>query len=413
MAAVLAALIVPLAGSSTLVAQASPINPSTSVAVAPVAGPDPSKLTVSTTVVASDLGRISAMVAPDDSSKRMFVVDKSGVVRVFRPNEGVAAQAYLDITNRVNINGNERGLLGIATSPRFSETRTLFVVYTRLPDGALTLSRFKLADATQASVPAGTEEVLITQQHAQFSNHNGGQIAFGPDGYLYWSLGDGGGAGDPFNTAQDLTQLLGKILRLDVMHICGGRLYCIPPDNPFAKSRNARPEIWAYGLRNPWRFSFDPADGSLWIGDVGQNQTEEVDRLRSTQRAANLGWSCMEGPDVFNSSRCIAGEKYVAPVFSYQSGGSAPECSVTGGFVYRGKEFADIAAGIYVATDYCTAKTWGIQRTTNDSYRTAEIGQLPGRITTFGVDSAGELYAGTDAVGGGISELHKVEFSVR
>jgi glucose/arabinose dehydrogenase len=408
MAAVLAALIVPLAGSSALAAQASASATSTAGTT-----PDPSHLTVSTTAVASNLGRISAMVAPDDGSNRMLVVDKSGVVRVFRPGEGVAAQPYLDITNRVNINGNERGLLGIATSPNFRETRTLFIVYTRLPDGAVTLSRFKLADAAQPTVPAGSEEVLITQQHAQFSNHNGGQIAFGPDGYLYWSLGDGGGSGDPFNTAQDLTQLLGKVLRLDVMRVCDGRLYCIPPDNPFARTRNARPEIWAYGLRNPWRFSFDQADGSLWIGDVGQNQTEEVDRLAAKQRAANLGWSCKEGPNIFNETRCLDREKYVDPVFSYQSGGSAPECSVTGGFVYRGAEFADIAAGTYLATDYCTGKTWGIQRRTNGSVRTAEIGNLPARITTFGVDSDGEIYAGTDSIGGSISELHKVTFSQR
>ncbi|HEV2780472.1 MAG TPA: PQQ-dependent sugar dehydrogenase, partial [Actinophytocola sp.] len=261
---------------------------------------------------------------------------------------------------------------------------------------ALTLSRIPLTDASR-------EEVLLTQAHAQFGNHNGGQLAFGPDGFLYWSLGDGGGAGDPLASGQNLGTLLGKILRLDVSRACAGLPYCVPPDNPFVGVAGARAEIWAYGLRNPWRFSFDAADGSLWIADVGQGTFEEVNHQPAGQGGASYGWSCMEGPQVFNPDRCT-GAVHTGPVFHYQT--SVDGCAVIGGHVYRGQRFADLAAGTYIASDYCSATAWAVRENPDGTHTNARVGEFPTQPTSFGVDTAGELYLVNDLPG----QLHLVGF---
>lgn len=364
----------------------------------------PSQLLIGTQPLATGLGRLTAIAAPDDGSNRLFVAEKSGTVRVFQIGQGLRAGFYLDIRTRVSTSGNERGLLGIATSRDFATTRTVVIAYTRRQDNAVTLSRFRLTSAGQTTVAASSEEQLLAVGHSQFSNHNGGQVAFGPDGFLYWGIGDGGGAGDPLATGQNLNALLGKVLRVDVLRGCNGRLYCVPAGNPFVGQTGARPEIWAWGLRNPWRFSFDRGDGSLWIGDVGQNTLEEIDRLAGTQAGANLGWSCREGTNIFNQSRCVSGRTFVNPLFTYRTGTEG--CAVTGGFVYRGARFAGIAAGTYVLGDYCSAAAWGIQRGTTTSV--ARIGSLPGQTTTFGEDQAGELYLATDT-----GQLAAVTFSQR
>ncbi|RKR90404.1 glucose/arabinose dehydrogenase [Micromonospora pisi] len=363
------------------------------------------QLTVSTTQVASGLQRPTAIFAPDDGSGRLLITEKPGTVRVYHPSTGLDPAPLLDITDRVSVSGNERGLLGIVTSPGFATSRALYVAYTSLPDGALTLSRFTLDTPGQHPVPAAREQILLTQPHIEFGNHNGGQLAFGPDGYLYWSLGDGGGADDVLNSGQNLNTLLGKILRLDVGRACAPLAYCVPAGNPFVGVANARPEIWAYGLRNPWRFSFDPADGSLWIADVGQGALEEVNHLPAGRAGANLGWSCREGTQVFNQARCPAGATFVEPVFTYRT--SVDGCAIIGGHVYRGRQYADIAAGTYLATDYCSGTGFAIRPGSGGAYATRALGELTIQPTTLGLDAAGEIYLANDLPG----QLHRVSFA--
>lgn len=355
------------------------------------------QLRVVTTQVASGLVRPVAMVAANDHSGRLLIAEKRGTVRVFHPKDGLAADPALDIRDRVNSVANERGLLGIVPSPDFRRTSNVYVAYTRLPDGALTLSRIPLGDPTK-------EEVLLTQDHARFSNHNGGQLAFGRDGYLYWSLGDGGSGGDPDANGLNLGTLLGKVLRLDVSRKCGELPYCVPRKNPFVGVAGARQEIWAYGLRNPWRFSFDARDGSLWLADVGQGSFEEINHTRSSRGGHNFGWSCMEGPAVFNASRCQPDAKYTAPVFHYQTG--VQGCAVIGGHVYRGKQYARLVYGTYVATDYCSGTAWAVRKNRDGTHTSAAIGQFPLQISSFAPDRKGELYAVTDRSG----QLHRVGF---
>jgi glucose/arabinose dehydrogenase len=344
------------------------------------------ELRVVTTQVAAGLVRPTAITAVRD---RLLIAEKRGTVRSFDPRTGLAADPVLDLSDRVNSTQNERGLLGIVPAPSFGRTAQVYVAYTRLPDNALTLARVPLGDPSR-------EEVLLTQDHAQFSNHNAGQLAFGPDGFLYWSLGDGGSAGDPFAAAQNLGTLLGKVLRLDVSRACGELPYCVPRKNPFVGVAGARPEIWAYGLRNPWRFSFD-VDGSMWLADVGQGAFEEVNHAARRTGGLNFGWSCMEGPAVFNASRCVPGADYTAPVFSYQN--PVDGCAVIGGQVYRGHRFARLAFGTYVATDYCSATAWGVRENRDGTHTSARIGQFPAGVSSFGVDRRGELYAVTDRTG--------------
>jgi glucose/arabinose dehydrogenase len=395
----------------------------------------PDQIEVGSELLATTGARLSAIGTPDDGSGRMFVVDKAGRILVFHPDtQSFDPQPLLNITDRVSTAGNERGLLGVAPSPDFARTHTLFVSYTALgtgvENGALTLSRFVLDSADQATIDPSTEERVLRQQHNLNSNHNGGNLMFGPDGFLYWSTGDGGSADDPLYGAQNLSVLLGKIIRIDAMRECDGHLYCIPPNNPFAHTSFARPEIWAYGLRNPWRFSFDAEDNSMWIGDVGQNRWEEVNNLPLEPRKddRNFGWSCREGfdvhrqpesagdsPDPFLDVRCLPGARYIDPVFSYSIGADAPECAVMGGFVYRGEEFADIADGTYVATDYCSGAAYAIQKRHNEYLINDAAGvlpeDLPGRVNSFGVDSNGEIYFVTDTVSPGLGAIYRLTFA--
>ena len=267
---------------------------------------------------------------------------------------------------------------------------------------------------------------MLRQQHNFNGNHNGGDLRFGPDGYLYWSTGDGGSADDPLYGAQNLSNLLGKLVRIDAMRECDGRLYCIPKDNPFARSTIGRPEIWAWGLRNPWRFSFDSDDGSLWIGDVGQNRWEEINHtpLRPSRDGWNFGWSCREGldihrvpasqgegPDPFIDIRCLPRAAYTDPVFAYSI--ADDRCAVMGGVVYRGEQFADIADGTYVAADYCTGQAFAIQETRNGRHLVSDtVGSLPGGVTSFGTDADGEVYFVTDTViPPGRGAIHQLTFA--
>jgi glucose/arabinose dehydrogenase len=366
-------------------------------ASAPQVMPSLDGVTVTTTQVAFGLRRPTAIVAPKDQSGRLFITEKSGTIRVYHPDTGLAGTPIADIRSQISETGNERGLLGIAVSPTFQQDQSVYLAYTRIPDSALTLARYRLSDARL--------EVLLTQEHATYSNHNGGQLAFGPDGFLYWGIGDGGDAGDPFKAGQRLDTLLGKVLRLDVAKPCGSLPYCVPVGNPFVGVAGAREEIWAYGLRNPWRFSLDPVDGSLWIGDVGQGVWEEINHLAPSAGGANLGWSCREGKAVFDASRCVPGAVYTDPVFSYPT--SVEGCAVIGGVVYRGTKYASLAAGMYLASDYCSNPALALRKNPDGSYTQSKIGELPIQVTSFGTDADGEIYLVNDLPG----QLHRVGFA--
>ncbi|MCX5412779.1 PQQ-dependent sugar dehydrogenase [Streptomyces sp. NBC_00059] len=391
-----APLSLPAAAAPEPGAAASTTTADTSSAADVSSVPLPS-LSATTTQVASGLKRPVALAASDDGTDRLFIVEKSGRVRVYHPDTGLAAAPLVDIRSAVDESGNERGLLGIAVPPGFAESQDLYLAYTALPDGAVTLARYHLDESRL--------EVLLSQEHAQYSNHNGGQLAFGPDGNLYWSIGDGGGSADPFRSAQRLDTLLGKILRIDVSRSCGTLAYCVPGDNPFVGTSGAREEIWLYGLRNPWRFSFDSADGSMWIGDVGQGRWEEVDHLAPGRGGLNLGWSCYEGLEKFDGGDCVPGETYTEPVFTYSpyTGG----CSVIGGHVYRGQKYAGLLAGTYIATDYCSSTVWALRPDGDGGYEQAEIGQMPTQVTSIGVAADGDFYVINDLPGG----LHRVSFA--
>ncbi|WP_186356227.1 PQQ-dependent sugar dehydrogenase [Streptomonospora sp. PA3] len=359
----------------------------------------------STRTDADRLDRPTDIEAVGDGSGRLFITEKEvGRVRIYHPDTGLAADPLLDIGDRIATGGNEQGLLGIATPPDFATDPEVYVAYTSADEGAVTLSRFPMDSPGQASIPASSEEVLLTEEHSEYTNHNGGEVEFGPDGHLYWSLGDGGNAGDSLNNGQNLSTLLGTIVRIDVSSACGDLPYCIPEDNPFVSVPDARPEIWAYGLRNPWRFSFDPVDGSMWIADVGQGVHEEVNHIGAGEGGHNFGWPCREGPDEYDAERCDSAADYTDPVFSYTHEGT--NCSVTGGVVYRGDEYADLAGGTYIVTDYCSSNTWGVRPTDSGEYDVAHIGVLPTQVTAFGADASGELYAVNDLPGG----LHRLGF---
>ncbi|MEV2251193.1 PQQ-dependent sugar dehydrogenase [Streptomyces sp. NPDC050147] len=378
----------------------SPVAGPRSFAAAPPAAADtvplPS-LHATTTQVASGLRRPTALVAPDDGTDRLFITEKSGTVRVYHPDTGLARNPLIDITSAVDESGNERGLLGIALPPDYADSHHLYLAYTARPDGAVTVARYRLDESRL--------EVLLSQPHAEHSNHNGGQLAFGPDGNLYWSIGDGGGSADPLRAGQRLDTLLGKIMRIDVRRACAPLAYCVPDDNPFVGTPGARAEIWQYGLRNPWRFSFDSADGSMWIGDVGQGRWEEIDHLASGQGGQNLGWSCYEGFERFDGGHCVPGEKYTEPVFTYSpyTGG----CSVIGGHVYRGQKYAGLVGGTYIATDYCSSTVWALRPDGEGGYDQAEIGEMPTQVTSIGTTVDGEFYVVNDLPGG----LHRVSFA--
>ncbi|WP_036372328.1 sorbosone dehydrogenase family protein [Micromonospora sp. ATCC 39149] len=377
-----------LAGLLVLVLSALLLPPASAAGTSHTRAVPLTELTVVSEQVASGLQRPIALTGLPDG--RMLIAEKNGTVRAYHPDTGLAAQPVLDLTARIDTSGNERGLLGITPAPNFARTGMLYVAYTSMPAGALTLARLPIGAPEQL-------QVLLTQEHAEYNNHNGGQVAFGRDGYLYWSLGDGGHANDPYKAGQDLSTLLGKIVRIDVNRTCGAKPYCVPASNPFVQKRGARPEIWLYGLRNPWRFSVDPVDGSLWIGDVGQGLVEEINHIRPWQGGANLGWSCREGTPVFDPAQCRPGVVYTDPVFEYEHF-MTESCSVTGGVVYRGSATPE-AWGTYIASDYCSTLAFAVRPKSTGGYETATIGNFPIQPTAIDADVRGELYVLSDLPG--------------
>jgi glucose/arabinose dehydrogenase len=332
-----------------------------------------------------------------DGSGRLFVVERRGTIRVVKSGALVAG-SFLDIRGPV-LSGGERGLLGLAFHPRFSANGRFFVTYTR-DGGDIVIARFT-ANAARTSAPASSERRLLVIEHSAASNHNGGGMAFGPDGDLYVGIGDGGGSGDPEHDAQDISRnLLGKVLRLDVDGTGAGPYdrYAIPTSNPFAGSKPGLGEIWAYGLRNPWRLSFDRRTGALWIADVGQNKREEVNRQPAdTAGGQNYGWNVMEGGSCFRPSRCpLAGD--TLPVIQYQHVDG--DCSITGGYVYRGTRQPRMA-GQYIYADFCSGRIWSMDAVASD--KAIQRADTTRQITSFGETQGGELLAVT--IDGGLYEL--------
>ncbi|MEK6301579.1 MAG: PQQ-dependent sugar dehydrogenase [Acidobacteriota bacterium] len=313
-----------------------------------------------------------------DGSNRLFVVEQPGRIKVLQPGASTPT-VFLDITSRV-LSGGERGLLGLAFHPQFSANRRFFVNYTRQSDGATVIAEYR-ASASNTNVADTTETVLLVIAQP-FSNHNGGMIEFGPDQFLYIGMGDGGSANDPGNRAQNITDLLGKILRIDVDHANGGVAYSSPSDNPFFGATAGRDEIYAYGMRNPWRFSFDRVTGQLYAGDVGQNAREEIDIVT---RGGNYGWRVMEGNicnPSFNGGACTP--IGVGPVAEYTHSGG--RCSVTGGYVYRGSQ-SSLPVGTYVYADFCTGEIFMLS-----GGATSLLLDTSMSISSFGEDEAGEIY---------------------
>jgi glucose/arabinose dehydrogenase len=314
---------------------------------------------------------------------RLFVVEQSGYVRIVDANGQVNPQPFLDIRSRVT-SGGERGLLGIAFHPQYKTNGYFYVNYTG-DGGATNISRFKVSLANPEMADPQSELKLLTIAQP-FANHNGGDLCFGPDGYLYIGMGDGGSSGDPGNRAQNLKEYLGKMLRIDVNQ---GNQYAIPATNPFYNSTTTLGEIWALGLRNPWRFSFDRLTGDLWIADVGQNVYEEINfQPANSQGGQNYGWRCYEGNQSYNSSGCPAASALTFPVYTYPHGA---ECSVTGGYVYRGNA-SSAYYGHYFFADYCSDRIWTLHKASNNWVK-EDFGQFAGNsFSTFGEDSKGELY---------------------
>lgn len=340
--------------------------------------------------VARGLDRPVHIAVAGNSSDRLYIVEQSGVVRMLERTALMhqpfllAREPFLDLRRQVE-SGGEKGLLSIAFHPRYRDNGVFFVNYTARDQRGLhtRVSRFQRKSAAQADAASETIVLRIDQP---YSNHNGGQLAFGPDGFLYVGMGDGGAANDPHDHAQNPGSLLGKLLRIDIDRADPGRAYAVPADNPFVKRPGYRPEIWALGLRNPWRFGFDAGSGALYLADVGQDRVEEINIIR---RGGNYGWRVMEG------EICTPGVNPVCnpagfdkPMFTYRH----PEgFSVTGGLVYRGRAIPGLC-GAYLYADYVTRRLWALRVQNGQVSAQAELLRTEGPIASFGQDAEHELY---------------------
>ncbi|MBN1680868.1 MAG: PQQ-dependent sugar dehydrogenase [Anaerolineae bacterium] len=338
-------------------------------------------------IVADGLERPVTITHAGDGSGRLFVVEQSGAIKIVQ--DGVVLETpFLDVSDLISPEARgggytERGLLGLAFHPDYASNGLFYIDYTD-QRGHSVVARYtgSTDDANRGDPASGT--ILLTVEQP-YSNHNGGQVTFGPDGYLYVSLGDGGSAGDPLGSGQDSTTLLGSMLRIDVNTPDG---YDIPPDNPFVNNAPARPEIWSWGLRNVWRFSFDRATGDLYMGDVGQNVWEEIDfQPASSAGGQNYGWNIYEGKHNYSEPSPVS--SVIMPIleYSHQNGW----CSVTGGYVYRGEQLPGLQ-GYYLYGDWCTGTIWAAKQDDSGVWQTAVSLESGRRISSFGEDEAGELY---------------------
>jgi glucose/arabinose dehydrogenase len=354
---------------------------------------DPAVVRLSLVPVAGGLESPLFVTNAGDGTRRLFVIEQAGRIRIVRSGT-VVTTPFLDISERISW-GGERGLLGLAFHPAFETNGRFFVDYTDR-SGNTVVSEFTVS-ANDPDLAVGTSERVLLRIVQPYANHNGGALAFGPDGFLYVATGDGGSGGDPGNRAQNLGTRLGKLLRIDVDTRTASLRYGIPRSNPFV-GRTGLDEIWAYGLRNPWRFSFDRTTGDLWIGDVGQNRWEEIDRATRSSgggRGRNFGWRILEGRACYRPAvGCNAtGKSPPIAVYSHSVG-----CSVTGGYVYRGAAHP-ILKGAYLFGDYCSGRIWSLTAG-GPSVQTPRLLLSSGRsIASFGEDEAGELYVADIAAG--------------
>ena len=317
---------------------------------------------------------------------RLFIVQQRGIIYICDSLGNRNTTPFLNIASRVSQSGNERGLLGLAFHPDYKTNGYFYVYYTQSSGGQTVLARYSVT--SNPDVADFNSEVRLFTYSQPYSNHNGGCIQFGPDGYLYIGMGDGGSGGDPGNRAQNTTNLLGKMLRIDVNGPAGS--YLIPPSNPFVGNSSVSDEIWAIGYRNPWRFSFDRITGDMWVGDVGQNAWEEIDFEPAGQGGLNYGWRCYEGNATYNTSGCSAMGTYTFPAYVHQNTGSVG-CSVTGGYRYRGGAYSAMY-GVYFYADYCSGRIWKVTGTQGNWTGTQLLNTTNNEFSSFGEDQFGELY---------------------
>ncbi|OLC86589.1 MAG: hypothetical protein AUH88_04400 [Acidobacteria bacterium 13_1_40CM_4_61_5] len=361
--------------------------------------PPPPTLQVELVPVASGFSNPLDIQQPNDGSGRLFIVEQGGRIKIIQ-NGNVLRIPYLDVSSLI-VSGGEEGLLGLAFHPNFSQNGCFYVNYTttRLTRTLQTvIAEYRATPASANTVSTVTEQRLITLDQP-FSNHNGGGLAFGPDGDLYIGLGDGGGAGDPNGNGQNKNTLLGKLLRIQVN--CNGT-YTIPADNPFVGQSNVRTEIWAYGLRNPFRFSFDKSDGRLFAGDVGQDRFEEVDIVN---RGDNLGWNIMEGDQCFSPMTGCNMTGLKLPIFTYDH--SQLDETVIGGYVYHGTNISALA-GNYVFGDFISGRIWSLAQNGQGQWvRTFLLNSAGNDLASFGQDTNGELYIARYS-SGVVARLHQI-----
>ncbi len=336
---------------------------------------------------------------------RLFIVEQPGLIRIIDAAGDVLPTPFLDIQDQVGTGFYEQGLLGLAFDPDYAANGYFFVSYTAL-DGSSHIARFSV-DVADPDVADPDSEFAILTLAQPHQNNNGGDLNFGPDGYLYVALGDGGGVGDPDALAQDGDSLLGKVLRLDVTGVTTNTNYVIPPNNPFVSDPAVRDEIWAVGLRNPWRFSFDRATGDLYLGDVGLTLYEEINfQPANSPGGENYGWRCYEAnePHVLDGCGAVANYDFPAHAYPHYENSSFLGCSVTGGYVYRGSESPDLV-GRYIFADYCSGRFWAMSAVGGGGWDVVSLGVLQANVSAFGEGADGELYAA--AHGSGV--IYRVE----
>ncbi len=351
---------------------------------------DPANFGVDLEPVAEGFDQPVFVTDPGDGSGRLFVVEQTGRVRILEGG-AIREEPFLDLSALVS-GGYEQGLLSLAFAPDYPKSGVFYVFYTDV-EGDEQIARYRVsADDPNRADPESAQGVLSVAD--PYPNHNGGLLLFGQDGMLYVGLGDGGAGGDPEGNGQNRAAFLGKILRIDVANSSADEPYAIPRHNPYVGEAGTRPEIWAYGLRNPWRFSFDRATGDLYLGDVGQGDLEEIDFQAAGQGGANFGWDIMEGSRCFSEDECST-EGITLPVAEYDHEFG---CSVTGGYVYRGPS-ALALRGVYLFADYCSGNLWGLGRDAAGDWAMSEPIETGLTVSSFGEDAAGELYV-TDLKGG-------------
>ena len=373
---------------------------------APTVNPPSPAVQFDLVTVASGFSMPLDIKQPNDNSGRLFVAEQGGRIHIVQSDGSRLGTPFLDVSGRSGFtSGGETGLLGLEFHPQYAQNRRFFVNYTRSSGGQLqsVIAEFTTSPTNANFADPSTEKPLLIVDQP-FDNHKGGALNFGKDGFLYIALGDGGSGGDPMCNAQSLNTLLGKILRIDVdSPPAPGLNYAIPPTNPFV-NQAARGEIWHYGLRNPFRFSFDSTTGDMWIGDVGQDRFEEVDRLASAQGGVNLGWNLREGTHPFSSACPQTGSTLTDPIFYYDH--SQGDQAVIGGFVYRGAR-APALVGAYVFGDFISGRVWSLTQSGQTPVRTLLLNTAADDLSSFGQDRMGELYVARYS-SGTIARIHQV-----